>query len=59
MNQRVHDIAVRLPKNKKHLKDELLKVCKESGFNMTQLVTFIVEDFLRRRSEGETLKVEL
>ena len=54
-----NDIAIRLPKQKKYLKPELLKLAAENGLSLTQFVIFILEDFLRRRESGEKLKIEL
>lgn len=56
--QAANDIQIRLPKQKKHLKPALVKLARENGLSFTQLVIFILEDFLRRRETGETLKVE-
>jgi len=54
-----HNITFRLPKNKEHLKTEIVKASGEMGLSLTMLMTFIIEDFLRRREAGERLRVDL
>jgi len=54
-----HNITFRLPKTKEHLKAEIVKASGEMGLSLTMLITFIIEDFLRRREAGEKLRVDL
>lgn len=53
MTGRPHDIAIRLPEDKRHLKRELLKTCKKNHITMTQLITSMIEWFLEEKKERE------
>jgi hypothetical protein len=44
-----HDIQFRLPKNKKWIKDELVRIGQENGLPMSQLITMILSSWLKTR----------
>jgi hypothetical protein len=44
--QRSFDISVRFPGNKKHLKQDLVRIATRNSITVTQLVTIIIEQFL-------------
>jgi hypothetical protein len=54
---RALDIQIRLPENKKHLKNELKKIAKKNRLSLTQLITFIFEWWLEERKKGTEFKI--
>lgn len=50
-DSRPHDISIRLPANKKHLKEELLKISAENNISYTQLMVYVIEWFLDARKK--------
>lgn len=57
-NQRVHDIAIRFPKEKKHLKKKLLAIAKRNSMTMTQVVIIVIESFLALPEKTITIKLK-
>lgn len=45
-DQRLNDIAIRLPASKKHLKSKLIAIAKKNSMTMTQIVVIAIEHFL-------------
>lgn len=48
-----HDISIRLPKGKKHLKRELMKVAAKNEMTLTVLMISVIEWFLEERKDRE------
>lgn len=42
-----HDIQFRLPKNKKWIKEELVRIGQENGLPLSQLLTMILSSWLK------------
>jgi len=45
----IHDIVVRLPKNKKYLKQKLLEICSENTTSLNRLMIYVIEFYLKIR----------
>ena len=55
---RTFDLSIRLPKDKKHLKQELVKIAERNHITLNQLVIYIVQWFLDER-EDRTFTIKL
>jgi hypothetical protein len=55
MSKEKHDIQFRLPKNKKWMKQELVRIAQENGLPLTQLLTMILSSWLKRRRGKKVL----
>ena len=44
-----HDIQFRLPKNKKWIKEEIVRIGQDNGLPMSQLITMILSSWLKGR----------
>lgn len=49
--QRPHDIFIRLPENKKYLKQELIKIAKEYDLPLSRIMLDAIEYYLKRRKK--------
>lgn len=45
-----YDIQFRLPQNKKWMKGELVRIAKDNGLPLSQLMTLIITSWLRGRT---------
>jgi hypothetical protein len=50
-----HDIQFRLPKNKKWIKDELVRIGQENGLPLSQLLTMILSSWLKNKRGKKVL----
>jgi len=50
-----HDIQFRLPKNKKWIKDELVRIGQENGLPLSQLLTMILSSWLKGKRGKKVL----
>lgn len=41
-----HDIAIRLPADKKHLREKIWEVARKNNMTLTQLMVIVIESFL-------------
>jgi hypothetical protein len=55
MSKENHDIQFRLPKNKKWMKQELVRIAQENGLPLTQLLTMILSSWLKNRRGKKVL----
>jgi len=49
MTRENHDIQFRLPKNKKWIKEELVRISQENGLPLCHLLTMILSSWLKNR----------
>jgi hypothetical protein len=42
-----YDIQFRLPKNKKWMKEELVRIAKDNGLPLSQLMTLMISSWLK------------
>lgn len=53
-----HDIQFRLPKSKKWIKEELVRISQENGLPLSQVLTMILSSWLKsRRGKKITLGI--
>ena len=59
-NKPGHDIAIRLPADKKHLKTALWKVAVKNNMTFTQLMVIVIENFFDdyKAKNGITVKLK-
>jgi len=50
-----HDFQFRLPRNKKWIKEELVRIAQENGLPLSQLLTMILSSWLRSRKGKKVL----
>ena len=50
-----HDVQFRLPKNKKWMKRELVRIAQENGLPLSQLLTMILSSWLKNRRGKKVL----
>lgn len=53
--QEKHDIQFRLPKNKKWIKEELIRISKDNGLPLSQLLTMILSSWLKNKRGKKVL----
>jgi len=53
--QSPHDIQFRLPKNKKWIKEELIRISKDNGLPLSQLLTMILSSWLKNKRGKKVL----
>lgn len=47
---RPHDIQFRLPRNKVWMKDELVRIAKDNGLPLSQVMTLIITSWLKGKT---------
>lgn len=56
---RTFDLSIRLPTDKKYMKQELVKIAERNHITLNQLVTYIVQWFLdERKARTFTIKLK-
>jgi len=55
MTIRNHDIQFRLSKNKKWIKEELVRIAQENGLPLSQLLTMILSSWLKKKRGEKVL----
>ena len=53
--QENHDFQFRLPQNKKWIKQELVRISKDNGISLSQLLTLILSSWLAGRRGKKVL----
>ena len=56
---RPHDIAIRLPDEKKYIKKGLRRIAKRNRMSLNQLVIVILDRWLEERKEGKEFTVPI
>ena len=50
-----HDFQFRLPKNKKWIKEELVRIAQENGLPLSQLLTMILSSWIKNKRGKKVL----
>lgn len=56
---RTFDLSIRLPKDKKYLKQELVKIAERNHITLNQLVVYIVEWFLDEKKQKRQFVIKI
>lgn len=56
---RVHDIAIRLPDDKKPLKKRLVKIAKKNRLTLTDMMIYMMEWFLEEIDSGRDFTIKI
>ena len=56
---RPFDLSIRLPTDKKHLKQKLLKIAESNHITMNQLVIYVIEWFLEEKKQKRQFVIKI